>query len=1226
MFKILTLDMMKSTFKKCILVAFMAVAGLKMPAETPMSTNTGVPAEARTAAEAKTPTDTKTPADTRTTTDTRTSDKTAAEVRVASVFGNGMVLQREKPIRVWGWAESGGEFDIQWKGGCYHVTADGNGRWEVVLPAEKAGGPYSMNVGGRELNDILIGDVFLCSGQSNMELPVRRVMDMFAAEVYEYENTEIRLIAIPQEFNFSAPQEDLSPCSWKPCTQENVMSFSALAYFFAKELNERTGVPVGIVNASWGGTPVEAWMSEESLKDFPEHLNIKRIYEDDGYRQRIKELEGEDFRRWNTTLDSSDPGLTGPIKWYAAELDDSSWKTVDMLSQDWGNDGLRPQGGSHWLRKDFEVNGKMTGKEAVLRLGCIVDADSAYVNGHFVGNTTYQYPPRIYRIPAGVLKKGRNNVTVRVISNGGQPSFVPEKPYKVVGAKGEVSLEGEWKYKQGSRMPAAPSMMFFYYKPVCLYNAMISPLRGLNFKGVLWYQGESNVDRWNEYSTLLSLMMADWREKFEDPDLPFYIVELADFLHPDDKEGRAAWAEMRKQQAKAADMTVGAVLIPNQDLGEWNDIHPLNKKTLGKRIADAVLANNDGHGLWLPEEGPCAVAAGPCVAAEVVVDPALDLVNDGFMIKDLPEGRRILAKTEIGAMYGRYALQRLERTGRADGPLDIREEPSYERRILNHWDNLNNTIERGYAGWSIWHWGEPVPVDLIRSYARANASIGINGSVLNNVNATPEILNEDNLKRVAEIADVMRPYGIHTYLSVNFSSPAALGGLPTSDPLDPQVRKWWADKAAEIYALIPDFGGFLVKANSEGLPGPQDFGRTHADGANMLAEALEPYGGIVMWRAFVYAPDSPDRANQAYEEFMPLDGQFKDNVIVQIKNGPVDFQPREPFSPLFGGMSKTAMMVEFQITQEYLGFSNHLVYLSPLFEECLDSDTYCQGPGSTVAAVTTGKVYPEAYNTTAIAGVANIGRDVNWCGHHFAQSSWYAFGRLAWDADLSSEEIGREWLVQTFTDAPEFVEPVLDMMMPSREAAVDYMMPLGLHHLFAGTHHYGPEPWYAPEGSRPDWLPKYYHQAGPEGIGFDRTRTGSGNVDQYHEPLASMYNSLETCPEELLLWFHHIPWDHKMSSGRTFWDEMCFRYERGINKTREYMALWDKMKPYVDSERWEHVRQKLVIQESDARWWRDACIQYFQEFSGLPVSAEFEQPERPLEELKAIKLNMLHHN
>lgn len=623
--------------------------------------------------------------------------------------------------------------------------------------------------------------------------------------------------------------------------------------------------------------------------------------------------------------------------------------------------------------------------------------------------------------------------------------------------------------------------------------------------------------------------------------------------------------------------------------------------------------------LWLP-------GCEPAVIAEIIVDPALDLHEDGFMIKDTPQGRLILAKTDIGAMYGKYALQRMERIGQASGVLDVREEPSYDRRILNHWDNLDNTVERGYAGWSIWHWGEPVPVRLIEQYSRLNASVGINGSVLNNVNASPEILRRDYLERVAQIADIMRPYGIHVYLSVNFSSPAALGGLPTSDPFNTEVQQWWKEKVSEIYSLIPDFGGFLVKANSEGLPGPQDFGRTHADGANMLADALAPYDGIVMWRAFVYSPKSSDRANQAVEEFEPLDGQFRDNVIIQIKNGPVDFQPREPFSPLFGRMPKTALMPELQITQEYLGFSNHLVYLVPLFKECLDSDTYCNGEGSTVAAITTGSVYPDAYKTTAIAGVANIGRDANWCGHEFAQSSWYGFGRMAWDTELSAENIALEWLKQTFTSETEFTEHVLDMMMSSREAAVDYMMPLGFHHIFAWGHHYGPEPWCEIEGARPDWLPKYYHKADTLGVGFDRTRGGSGNVDQYHEPLASIYNSIATCPEDLLLWFHHVPWTHTMSSGRTLWDEICFRYDRGVKTARSYLSVWDEMKPYVDDERWKAVRTKLEIQESDARWWRDACVQYFGEFSGMPVPAYVEQPERPLEELKAIKLDMKHHN
>lgn len=609
----------------------------------------------------------------------------------------------------------------------------------------------------------------------------------------------------------------------------------------------------------------------------------------------------------------------------------------------------------------------------------------------------------------------------------------------------------------------------------------------------------------------------------------------------------------------------------------------------------------------------------PKVRAEVIVDTTLEIHDEGFIIRDIPDGKRvIMARTDIGALYGRYALERMERTGKAKGHLNIKEEPSYDRRILNHWDNLDNSVERGYAGKSIWHWGEPVPTDLIRKYAQLNASVGINGSVLNNVNAAPEILCKDTLQRVAEIADVMRPYGIRVYLSVNFSSPAALGDLQTSDPLDPDVRKWWSDKVAEIYALIPDFGGFLVKANSEGLPGPQDFGRTHADGANMLADALKPYEGIVMWRAFVYSPTSPDRANQACEEFMPLDGQFRDNVLIQIKNGPVDFQPREPFSPLFGRMSQTAMMAEMQITQEYFGWSNHLVYLVPVFKECLDSDTYCKGEGSTVEAITTGEIFPEVYKTTAIAGVANIGRSSNWCGHDFASSSWYGFGRMAWDTSLSAKDIAEEWLQQTFTTDKAFINPVLDMMMSSRQAAVDYMMPLGFHHLFAWEHHYGPQPWCDIEGARADWMPKYYHKADSLGVGFDRTRNGSGNVDQYHEPLASLYNDLDTCPEDLILWFHHVPWTHSMSSGRTLWDEICHRYDRGIKKVREYQALWADMKPFVNDFRWEAVNAKLQIQESDARWWRDACVQYFGEFSGMPVPADVGQPERSLEELKKI--------
>lgn len=446
-------------------------------------------------------------------------------------------------------------------------------------------------------------------------------------------------------------------------------------------------------------------------------------------------------------------------------------------------------------------------------------------------------------------------------------------------------------------------------------------------------------------------------------------------------------------------------------------------------------------------------------AVDLKIDRFPDSFKDVYKIVSTPKKISILAKTDLGLLYGSYHLLNLQQQKANFSNLKLEEKPSYDVRILNHWDNLDGTIERGYAGHSLWKW-EDLPNKIsprYEEYARANASIGINATVLNNVNASPNMLREDYLKKVKVLADIFRPYGIKVYLSVNFSSPKVLGGLQNSDPLNQDVQKWWKDKAAEIYKLIPDFGGFLVKANSEGQPGPQDYGRTHADGANMMADVLKPYGGIVMWRAFVYSPSKEDRAKQAHLEFVPLDGKFRDNVIIQIKNGPIDFQPREAFNPLFGALRKTSEMVEFQITQEYLGQANHLVFLAPLFKETLDSDTFSDGKGSTIAKITDGTLRPA--KLTAISAVANIGEDKNWTGHHFAQANWYAFGRLAWNHDLTSEQIADEWIKMTFTDNKNFVNPVKEIMLTSRETAVDYMMPLGLHHIFAGGHHYGPEPW-----------------------------------------------------------------------------------------------------------------------------------------------------------------------
>ena len=530
-----------------------------------------------------------------------------AKVKLPALISDGMVLQREQPIKVWGTADAGENVQVKFlknatptgvKGGklkvAYTVTADANGRWTLTLPAMKPGGPYILQVNDIELKDILVGDVWLCSGQSNMELPVSRVTDMFRDEIAAYENTNIRQLKVPNIFNFHAPQADLPDyVAWKPLTQENVMNFSALAYFFAKAMYEKNSIPIGLINSSWGGTPVEAWISEEGLKEFPKYINEKRQYEDDAYLKSIKQTEGLNFYRWNTSLYRGDAGLHETTPWYAANYNDKDWKTVDLFSTDWGTNGLNPINGSHWFRKEVEVPQDWNGKEATLRLGCIVDADSVYVNGTFVGTVSYQYPPRIYTIPAGVLKAGKNTVTIRLISNNGYPHFVKEKPYKIICGNEEVSLQGEWKYRLGASMPPAPGMMFFCYKPVCLYNAMIAPLQNYGIRGVLWYQGESNVDRRNEYAALLTAMIADWRSTFDKPELPFYIVELADFLSKDDIGGRQAWAEMRKEQAKVAETNRNTRLIRNSDLGEWNDIHPLDKKTLGQRAAESALETDN---------------------------------------------------------------------------------------------------------------------------------------------------------------------------------------------------------------------------------------------------------------------------------------------------------------------------------------------------------------------------------------------------------------------------------------------------------------------------------------------------------------------------------------------------------------------------------------------------------------------------------------------------------
>ncbi|WP_029015200.1 alpha-glucuronidase family glycosyl hydrolase [Niveispirillum irakense] len=604
-----------------------------------------------------------------------------------------------------------------------------------------------------------------------------------------------------------------------------------------------------------------------------------------------------------------------------------------------------------------------------------------------------------------------------------------------------------------------------------------------------------------------------------------------------------------------------------------------------------------------------ALEKGGAVLLGLADDPAiralkLDLTGlgpDGYIIRTFGPRTIVAAEGRNGLLYGAFHLLRLARTGSLPATLDVREVPKIDRRILNHWDDLDRHVERGYSGQSIWDWHKlPDWKDpRYTDYARANASIGINGTVLNNVNANATILTAPYLEKVAALADVFRPYGIKVYLTARFSAPKEIGGLPTADPLDKDVIRWWQAKVDEIYTRIPDFGGFLIKANSEGQPGPQDYGRTHADGANMLADAMAPHGGIVMWRAFVYSHEVPDdRAKQAYDEFVPLDGKFRDNVLVQVKNGAIDFQPREPFHPLFGAMPKTKLMMEFQITKEYLGFATHLAYLAPMWKEVLDADTYRPKQGSTVAKVVDGSL--DGHKLSAMAGVANIGTDRNWAGSQFDQANWYAYGRLAWNHDLTSEAIAREWIAATFSPDPAILDPILSMMMPSHQAVVDYMTPLGLHHLMGRGHHYGPGPW-VEGGPRSDWTSVYYHRATKDGIGFDRTATGSDAISQYAKPLADRFNKVETTPEEFLLWFHHVRWDRKMPSGRTLWAELLHHYGRGIATVDGMITRWDGLKGRIDDARHAEVAAFLAIQRKEAQWWRDASVAYWQSINGLPL-------------------------
>jgi len=622
---------------------------------------------------------------------------------------------------------------------------------------------------------------------------------------------------------------------------------------------------------------------------------------------------------------------------------------------------------------------------------------------------------------------------------------------------------------------------------------------------------------------------------------------------------------------------------------------------LGRDIPVAGDVTRDGALIVGTPAGSRLVAGLP------LGDALRDAGPEGFVIRAMAvRGRRatvVAANRDVGVLYGAFHLLRLLQTETPLRGLNIESAPRLPLRLLDHWDNLDGPAERGYAGASLWEWAR-LPDSLnprYRDYARANASVGINGVVPTNVNADPRVLTPAYLVKVAALANVLRPYGITVYLSPRFSAPIEIGNLPTADPLDPGVRAWWAAKVDEIYRAIPDFGGFLVKANSEGQPGPQDYHRTHADGANLLADALAPHGGIVMWRAFVYRSEVPtDRVMQAADEFVPLDGAFRKNVLLQVKNGPLDFQPREPFHPLFGAMPHTPLMMEVQITKEYLGQDTHLAFLAPVWEEVLNADTYVRGPGTTVGKEIHG-----------IAGVANVGSDRDWCGSDFNQANWYAFGRLAWDHTLPSSAIAEEWVRMTFSNAPRVVDRVKAIMLASREAVVNYMTPLGLAHQMARGHHYGPGPWVT--GGRADQTSVYFNRADSAGLGFDRTASGSDAVRQYAAPLRARFGSRDSVPEQLLLWFHHVGWSEHLRSGRSLWEALLADYQAGVDTARWMRRTWDGMADLVDPERFRRTQAFLHIQEAEARWWRDASVLYWQSFSHLPLPPNYETPAHDLD-------------
>ncbi|MBQ6362622.1 MAG: hypothetical protein IJI62_01320 [Lachnospiraceae bacterium] len=1322
------------------------------------------------------------------------------------LISDGMILQRDQEIHLWGWSEPGTAVRVLLDGAeaAVCITKE-SGRFDLKLPGRPAdGGPAGHEIqfiagdAGSEdvqtvtVRNVLFGHVYFCTGQSNMELPMERVKDRYPAQM-RADNPMIRTFKITEQVSYRGPLKDLESGSWVSVSPESIAAFSAAAYFFGKKLFGTIGEPVGLINATLGGSLISSWMSREMLDGCDELLELTDRYADpDFYAHQVKQNE-QNAAAWTDELDRNDPGRAA--HWEQGLPAEKTQKKIQLPALFKGT-ALEGFSGSIWFEKRFMLTAEQACRAHRLWLGTIVDRDETFINGTPVGRTDYQYPPRKYPVPAALLKEGENRVVVRVVVDNGMGRFTPDKHYCLFAADcvqpaedpARIRLDGEWTYRTGARMQPCPETDFVNWKPTGLYNAMTAPCHDYPVEGVLWYQGESNTHEPQDYADLTRRQAEGYRKMWKNPELPYFFVQLPRFVIDLEND---PWYGFREKQRSCLSIP-GTGMAVAFDLGEDNDLHPHAKQEIGERLARLALAKccgvpveyagpepveitaqtsrgaekirirlshadglqvmeeparpdvrcmngqetgsgelfygkkpgirdfevldengvhkvirsvrllpekkeielicsagsapaarvrwcyaNTNQGqliandsglpmgpfveevkqphwepLWLRDESSCpevftdyslegfsgqnavvrnalkelekgtGTRRAPESCAETQTHCGLRIRRDESLptesyrfelIENQPAGRvlELAAADENGLLYGVFDLLRTVRLALPTEKLCRLHEPAFPLRMLNHWDNMNGTIERGYSGNSFFfEEGEVIVNERTAAYARLCASVGINAVVINNVNVSREaarLITDRHFDALRELAEILEGWGIRLYLSVSFAAPMVLGGLSLADPLDESVRNWWAGCIANVYRHLPNLGGFLVKADSEGQPGPYAYGRTQADGANMLADLIRPFGGRILWRCFVYnctqdwRDEKTDRARAGYDNFIGLDGGFHENVILQIKNGPMDFQIREPVSPLFGGLKKTNQMLEVQIAQEYTGHQIDLCYLIPMFKEILSFRTYCvpaenAGAGDTVADIVSGRTFGNrASRMCGITAVSNTGNDACWTGHDLAAANWYGFGRLAFEEQITPEEIAAEWIGLTFSLSAGHAQRLLQMLLRSRETYEKYTSPLGIGWMVTPATHYGP----SIIGYEYDRWGTYL-RADHLGIGVDRTDKGTGYAQQYNEPNASMYNDPATCPEELLLFFHHMPYSWKLRSGKTILQHIYDTHFEGLQEAGLMLGMLEEMEKELPADAYARMHERMQRQVRNAREWCDQVNSFFFRMSGVP--------------------------